>query len=105
MEDQVMFRLRQGLFDNRSRHAEPTVVAENGANGSAGFDAVRRGIVKPDLVQDSVYVFFYRRDIGFAERPVLAAEHSRTYGFLIHRQRRIAQRMACLSSAGSSRHI
>ena len=52
VQHQISPGLLQRPFDQTSRHAQTPVVAEHGANGSAGFDAMRGGVGETHPVEN-----------------------------------------------------
>ena len=78
----VQYQIPPGLlqrpFDQTSRHAQTPVVAEHGANGGAGFDAVRRGVGETHPVEDPEGVVHDGLNAGSGQWPELSAGLARS---------------------------
>ena len=86
MQYEFLFSQADGLLDHVARHSQPPVIAQDRAGPGAGFDAVRGGIAKAHLSQNSENVF---PDGGYAcvlEWFELASRFPGSYRFLFRGQ-------------------
>ena len=73
VQHQISPGLLQRPFDQTSRHAQTPVVAEHGANRSAGFDAVRCGVGETHPVENPEGVVRDGRNAGSGQGLELSA--------------------------------
>ena len=104
MQREVSFGVFQGFVHHRSGQAQSTILTEDRTDSLTGFDAVGRGVLEADLLEDTVDISDNGPEVLIGKRVIattaLAWSH-RLHGVF---QWRTALRMPRLPASRTSRH-